>query len=52
MLQLKPLDHDVPIFEQIRSDVSPVVLVNIFQVAEEDIPALLKAWESDANWMK
>ncbi len=52
MLQLKPLDDDVPIFEQIRSDVSPVVLVNIFQVAEEDIPALLKAWESDANWMK
>ena len=52
MLQLKPIDHDVPIFEQIRSDVSPVVLVNIFQVAEEDIPALLKAWESDANWMK
>jgi heme-degrading monooxygenase HmoA len=31
---------------------SPVVLVNIFQVAENDVPALLKAWEKDANWMK
>ena len=52
MLQLKPLDQNVPIFQQINADVSPVVLVNIFQVAEEDIPALLKAWEADANWMK
>ena len=52
MLQLKPLDENVPIFQQIGSDVSPVVLVNIFHVAESDIPALMKAWEADANWMK
>jgi len=52
MLQLEPLDPKVPIFQQITADVSPVVLVNVFQVAEEDIPALLKAWEADANWMK
>jgi hypothetical protein len=35
----------VPIFEQIKSDESPVVLVNVFNVAEDDIPALMKAWE-------
>ncbi len=52
MLQLKPLDENVPIFQQIGSDVSPVILVNIFHVAESDIPALMKAWEADANWMK
>jgi heme-degrading monooxygenase HmoA len=52
MLQLKPLDENVPIFQQLGSDVSPVILVNIFNVAESDIPALLKAWEDDANWMK
>jgi heme-degrading monooxygenase HmoA len=52
MLQLKPLDPTVPIFQQIETDVSPVVLVNVFQVAQEDIPALLAAWEADANWMK
>ena len=51
MLQLKPLDQNVPIFQQINSEVSPVVLVNVFQVAEGDIPALLRAWEADANWM-
>ena len=52
MLQLEPLDPNVPIFQQLSADVSPVVLVNVFQVAERDIPALLKAWEADANWMK
>ena len=29
-----------------------MVLVNVFQVEEKDIPALLEAWEADANWMK
>jgi len=52
MLQLKPLDESVSIFQQLGADVSPVILVNIFNVAESDIPALLKAWEDDANWMK
>ena len=52
MLQLKPLDQGVPIFQQLASDVSPVVLVNIFQVEERDIAALLAAWAADANWMK
>ena len=52
MVQLQPLDAKVPIFQQINIDLSPVVVVNIFQVAEADIPALLSAWEKDANWMK
>ncbi|MCX7054322.1 MAG: antibiotic biosynthesis monooxygenase [Proteobacteria bacterium] len=52
MLQLKPLDQNVPIHQQVKTDVSPVVLVNVFQVAEQDIPTLLQAWEADANWMK
>jgi len=52
VLQLKPLDENVPIFRQINGDISPVILVNIFHVAEADILALMKAWEADANWMK
>ncbi len=52
MLQLQPLDSKVPIFQQLHSDQSPVVLVNIFQAAEADIPALLAAWTADAEWMK
>jgi hypothetical protein len=52
MLQLKPLDPAVPIFQQIQTEQSPVILVNVFTVAEGDVPVLLKAWEADANWMK
>ena len=52
MIQLRPLDTEVPIFHQLQEEQAPVILVNIFQVAEADIPALLEAWTNDANWMK
>ena len=52
MINFQPLDANVPIEAQLSNDVSPVVLVNVFQVDESDISALLKAWEDDANWMK
>ncbi|MEI7450591.1 MAG: antibiotic biosynthesis monooxygenase family protein [Desulfomonile sp.] len=52
MLQFRPLDEVVPIQKQLGESVSPVILINIFTVAENDVNALLKAWESDANWMK
>lgn len=42
MLQLKPLDENVPIFQQIGTQASPVVLVNVSQVAKQDIPAWLE----------
>lgn len=51
-MRLQPLDPDFPIFRQLNTDLSPVVLVNIFHVTDADVPALLKAWENDANWMK
>lgn len=51
-MQLTPLDATRPIFQQLSAEVSPVILVNIFHVAEADIPSLLRAWEADANWMK
>lgn len=52
MLQIRPLDSNVPIFQQLHAGQSPVILVNIFQVAEADVPALLEAWSQDAAWMK
>lgn len=52
MLQLRPLDDVVPIQMQLGESVSPVVLINIFHVDSEDVDALMKAWEADANWMK
>jgi len=52
VLNLRPLDPVVHIERQLEAPATPVVLVNIFTVAEADIPALLTAWENDANWMK
>ena len=55
MLSLRPLDPAVPIEQQLHSTATPatpVVLVNLFTVAEADIPALMAAWEKDAHWMK
>lgn len=52
MVQLRPLDTEVPIFQQLHATQSPVVLVNIFQVPDVDYPALLAAWAQDAAWMK
>ena len=52
MLNLRPLDAAFPIEQQLRGSATPVVLVNLFTVDEADIPALMMAWEKDANWMK
>ena len=52
MVNVKPLDPDFPIQQQLGVDAGPVVLVNIFTVdpAEED--ALVEAWRNDALYMK
>jgi heme-degrading monooxygenase HmoA len=52
MLKLRPLDPGFPIDRQLGVAARPVVLVNLFTVAEDDIPALMAAWEKDAVWMK
>ena len=52
MLNLRPLDPACPIDQQLQATADPVVLVNLFSVAEADIPALMSAWQKDAIWMK
>jgi heme-degrading monooxygenase HmoA len=52
MLQVQPLDVKVPLFKQLEVDLAPVILVNVFQAIEADIPLLLEAWAADAAWMK
>lgn len=52
MLNLRPLDPAFTIEQQLHSVATPVVLVNLFTMDETDIPALMVAWEKDANWMK
>ena len=50
MLKLRPLDPTHAIDQQLGASASPVVLINLFTVAEADVPALLIAWEKDALW--
>lgn len=52
MLSLRPLDPAFPIERQIALETGPVVLVNVFTVDKADEPALLKAWQADAAFMK
>ncbi len=52
MLTLHPLDPVVPIEQQLQCADKPVILLNLFTVSEDDIPALMATWEKDANWMK
>ena len=52
MLSLRPLDPAFPIERQIALDTGAVVLVNLFTVDQADEPALLRAWQADAAFMK
>ena len=52
MVNLKPLDPEFPIEQQLGIEAGPVVLVNVFTVDPSDQEALVEAWRSDALWMK
>ena len=52
MLSLRPLDPSFPIERQIGLDTGPVVLVNLLLLNKADEPALVKAWQADAAFMK
>ena len=52
MLSLRPMDPAFPFEKQLQTTATPVILINLFTVAESDVPGLMAAWEKDANWMK
>jgi len=52
MLQFRPMDTQVPIFNQLGEDLAPIILIKVFTVDATDVAALVKAWDDDANWMK
>jgi heme-degrading monooxygenase HmoA len=49
---LRPLDPAFPIERQIALDAGPVVLVNVFTLAQADEQTFLKTWMDDAVFMK
>ena len=52
MSMLRPLDPAFPIEQQLATDASPVVLINLFTIDRADEQALLAAWAHDAEFMK
>jgi heme-degrading monooxygenase HmoA len=52
MLKRIEMDEHVTLMQQLASDQSPVVLLNVFKVAPEDADALLEAWTADAALLK
>ncbi len=52
MSMLRALDPSFPIERQLAVGASPVILINLFTLNAADEPALLKAWEDDAIFMK
>jgi heme-degrading monooxygenase HmoA len=52
MVKFAELDPHVTVFEQMEDEGGPVILINKFDVAPEDIDQFLAAWGADANIMK
>jgi heme-degrading monooxygenase HmoA len=52
MLRLREMDDRVRLADQLSEEVGPVILINTFQVAPEDVDALLEAWAADAAYLK
>jgi quinol monooxygenase YgiN len=50
--QLTEMDEHVPFHGQLEQHTGPIVLINKFNVAPDDVQALLDAWADDAAWMK
>jgi heme-degrading monooxygenase HmoA len=46
------MDAKVTLMQQMETDVSPVVLINRFSVAPEEVDQLIKAWAADAAFLK
>ena len=52
MLQRTEMDDNVSLFDQLATEVGPVILVNTFHVAPDDVDALVDAWAVDAAYLK
>jgi heme-degrading monooxygenase HmoA len=52
MIKLAEMDERVTLRAQMEHDEAPVILVNTFTVAPEDVARFLEAWERDATFFK
>lgn len=52
LVKIANLDDTISIIDQLGEDDSPVVLVNIFTVDQDEADSLIEAWTRDAEFMK
>ena len=52
MPRFAEMDSQITLGQQMEVDASPVVLINRFTVAPEEVQQLLKAWAADAAFLK
>jgi heme-degrading monooxygenase HmoA len=51
-MELREMDAHTSYAQQLQQDTGPIVLINQFNVAPEDVDGLLEAWAEDAAYMK
>jgi quinol monooxygenase YgiN len=52
MSRLAEMDEHITFSKQIEEDVSPIVLINKFNVRPEEADQFIKAWEKDATYFR
>ena len=52
MLRRIEMDEQVRLADQLVGEVGPVILINTFRVAPEDVDQLVAAWTADAAYLK
>jgi heme-degrading monooxygenase HmoA len=51
-MQLREMDEETTYIQQLQADEGPIVLINQFNVAHEDVERFLEVWAEDAAFMK
>ena len=51
MVQFRELDDRVPFANQLGESVGPMVFMNTFHVAPEDVDGFMEAWTADGEFM-
>jgi hypothetical protein len=52
MIKLAEMDENVFFRSQMARDEAPIILINTFTIAPDDVDSFMEAWERDAAFMK
>jgi len=52
VVTFQELDDRVPFADQLGESAAPIVFMNTFRLAPEDVDAFLEAWTADSHFMK